>query len=190
MAEMTIQEALTRLNVDIDRVRDRLRDTQATLAELELKRQGAEALLGYMGVVSESRVAAPSKSTLDTSPASVVEAAMKDALGAQSVDQVVDALHRGGHDLAREQVRNALHYLSRKGVIENAGRRGWWRLTDTSAPVVAGAEVSDRSNQEGRSWEDGDTSGAVAPGDLGTHQAGRPAYRGHRDGAPIEGVTV
>lgn len=189
MAEMTVREAVAALDADIDRAETRLARAETTLADLRLKRQGAEALLSYMNADIVPARVTPSEG--DATATDAVYDVMRSASEPElSIDFIVNALLEAGHSYTRDQARDGIYYLRRKRMVEHAGRRGWWRLTDTSAPVLAGAEVSDRSDQEDRSWEDGDTSGAVAPGDLGAHQAWTPAHRGHRDGASIEEVPA
>jgi len=190
--ETNFAEALTRLDADIARAEVRAREAEVALAELRLKRQGADAFLEYLHTSPRARTIPAPQPPPETGHASLVEQLMRGRTGEQSVDDVLQGLQDNGHEVTRHQVRNALHYLARKKVTENAGRRGWWRLRDSEAPVSAGASDGDRSHQGDRSWEEGGNGeGTVPPGAHDAHSAVEAEHRLHPDGASMKmEVTV
>ncbi len=147
LTQRTIQEALVRLDAEIAAA-------EAKLQDLRVKRQGADAFLEYaegvFGVTTDPRtnVATARRTGVNTGNTALIEAAVRaTGPGTVSVEDVVQDEGVIAAGLDRMQVRNGLHYLSRKGLLESAGRRGLWRLahdpdlTETSA----GAELSVRS---------------------------------------------
>jgi hypothetical protein len=156
-------DALARLDAEIAAA-------EAHLAELRHKRTGAEAFLDYMKQSATTTVGMAGRvakiapvGTLDlvapvtrsgSGPTEVVWALFRPGV-VITLDEVFNEVHRRGYELTREQTRNALHYLVRKGEIEKAGtRRGFWQLRqrDTEGPSLAGEEpsaVSELSSPEG-----------------------------------------
>lgn len=151
--------ALARLDAEI-------REAEARLADLRLKRAGAEAFLEYMASTGtavrvagapkdESAPAAPRVSVSDgdhdgarVAPSDAVMEVFKRFPGeVLDIDQIFFEVLRSGAGLDRTQVRNGIHYAARKGWIDKAGRRGMWRLPseNASAPVAPGAEVTEES---------------------------------------------
>jgi len=137
-------EALNRLDVEIVAAEERL-------ADLRLKRKGAEAFLSYMQpsgpAVAHRKTDAPQlaarRSTLPTSGvvgvtdfvASIAQANPEVIV---TIDFVLDQTRAQGREFTREQVKNALHYLARKGVLVKSSDRGSWQLpTDTETPAAA-----------------------------------------------------
>lgn len=147
-----LNEALARLDAEI-------RTTEVRLADLRLKRAGAEAFLEYMG----SQTNPPGGSVFmpafpardgegsDGPTASPSDAAMevfrRHPGEVLRIDDVAEAVRASGVGLDRQQVRNGIHYATRKGWIEKAGRRGMWilRPENASAPAGTGAEVTEES---------------------------------------------
>lgn len=142
---------------------------EAHLAELRHKRTGAEAFLDYMNAGRQQKTAdvtvpatagavvfagTVARSVAEPGPTEVVLAAFRPGV-VTSLDDVFNEVHRRGYELTREQTRNALHYLVRKGEIEKVGnRRGFWQLRqrDTEGPSLAGEEpsaLSELSSPEG-----------------------------------------
>jgi hypothetical protein len=54
------------------------------------------------------------------------------------VDDVFKVLQDKGSDSNRDQVRNAINYVVRRGTVHRATRRGTYTLTDTSTPEAPG----------------------------------------------------
>lgn len=156
-------DALARLDAEIAA-------TEAHLAELRHKRTGAEAFLDYMhsgrrqqppATAAVPATVMPTGSLAHTTPMRRVQPASaghKDVVlpifqpgVVVTLDDACAEAERGGFKLAREQIRNALHYLVRTQRIEAVGRAAW-RLRDTEGPSRAGEEpsaLSDLSPDEG-----------------------------------------
>ncbi len=145
LTQRTIQEALARLDAEIAAA-------EAKLQDLRVKRQGADAFLEYAvgvfgGVPTDLRTKAPAarRTGVNTGNTALIEAAVR-ATGTStvSVEDVVQDEGVIAAGLDRMQVRNGLHYLSRKGLLDSAGRRGLWRLANDPdlTETSAGAELS------------------------------------------------
>jgi hypothetical protein len=146
-------DALARLDAEIAA-------TEAKLADLRLKRTGAEAFLVYMNLpdrparpASATQQAAEEPARPRRSPSSSGQA---DAILSLfqpdiliTVDDALAEVRRQGYELTREQTRNALQYLVRTGRIESV-KRGVWRLRNSEGPAGAGPSVSNTpTDQEG-----------------------------------------
>jgi hypothetical protein len=146
--ESSFNEALARLDADIAKAEQRL-------ADLRLKRKGAEAFLVYMDTAkpSASRRAAPAKPrrTVNQGPADVVLSQMVPRK-VYTVDSTMAIAAEAGHNLSREQTRNALHYLVRKKEIRSPSR-GHWVLSDSGTPVAAGVPVGNHTEEGGGTRE-------------------------------------
>lgn len=191
--------ALARLDAEIT-------ETEARLQDLRLRRRGAQAFLEYMEDDSPIKQASSIRpSTATSGPETPDTLASTSGGSAEAVMEVfrrtpdvvlgIDDVHKevtkDGHSFTRIQIRNSLHYATRKGWISKSGRRGSWVLTNASAPVAPGAEdseklTSDFSMQEGGS-EDGSESlrgrvdSAVGPQDLHDHVGHRTSIDGGSD---------
>ena len=169
-------DALTRLYAEIA-------EAEKRLADLQLKRKGAELFLDYMGGTSAEHFAAPAVVAATTSRTTsqapsgtwqIVESVIDKTGTEQAVDAIWDALKAAGHsDLDRVQVRNSLHYLSRKGLIRAGSVRGRWRWIvpeNSEAPVSAGASEGEESSSDSSRKEGGTASGAEPPTDRDSDQ--------------------
>lgn len=143
-------EALARLDTEIA-------DTEAKLDDLRLKRTGAEAFLAYMTPVAATVARQHVEKTPSTAaggPADVVWRTIP--INMQfGVDDVLHYVADAGVNLTREQVRNAIHYLVRKGALTKVGRGTWRR--DTEAPAVTGASDQSDTTLGGESGETTET---------------------------------
>jgi|JI9StandDraft_1071089.scaffolds.fasta_scaffold76425_2 hypothetical protein len=153
----------TDFNAALARLDDEIRDAETRLADLRLKRAGADAFLEYMGSALGSKTSAVPEPapTTPTVPASdgdhrVAQANPSDAvmevfrarpLHVLGIDEVYSAVSDAGAGLERAQVRNGIHYAARKGWIDKAGKRGLWilRPENSSAPGRTGAEVDEET---------------------------------------------
>lgn len=169
-------DALARLNADIA-------ETEKRLADLQLKRRGAELFLDYMDGKTTENVAAPVPTSARASRTisqalsgtwQIVESVIDKTGAEQTVDTIWDAVKTAGHaDLQRLQVRNSLHYLSRKGLIRAGSGRGRWYWVvpeNSEAPVSAGASESEESSNDSSRKEGGTASGAEPPTDRDSNQ--------------------
>jgi hypothetical protein len=146
-------DALARLDAEIAA-------TEAQLADLRLKRTGAEAFLAYMN--QQSR---PAQSASSTSPQQSADQPRRTPAANSgqaeviwslfqpgvliTVDEALGEVRERGHQYTREQTRNALQYLVRTRRIESV-RRGVWRLRDTEGPAATGPSVGNTpTDQEG-----------------------------------------
>ena len=185
-------EALARLDADIEA-------TEAKLAELRYKRTGAEAFLDYMNSGRQQQTAAvPAEAVSTGRAARGTPVPRSQSAGAGPKDLVLSIFQpgvvvtlddacaeadRGGFNLAREQIRNALHYLVRTKRIETVGRAAW-RLRDTEGPSPASEEPSALSELEARGGERSDVESPTED-----HRQSPTGWNGdHRDGASIVGT--
>jgi len=133
-------DALTRLDAEID-------NAERALADLKLKREGANAFLEYSGMSSvasgarsESRCA-PAASGSGDSPTALVWAAVQGtARDSYTLDDLLKDIGDAGGQVTRDQVRNSVHYLVRRKQMTNL-RRGLWATTNAETPADTG--VSD-----------------------------------------------
>lgn len=171
--------ALARLDADIT-------EMEARLQELRLRRRGAQAFLEYMEDLPEASakdtVQASSRTTdevageegrpsISGSPTEAVMGVFRRVPGrVLSIDDVHRETQKDGWDFDRHQVRNAIHYATRKGWVQKSGRRGSWILTNVSAPGATGAEASEESTNDSSREEGGpdESSGLLRD------QSGRP----------------
>lgn len=132
-------DALTRLDADIEAA-------ERHLAELRLKRKGAEAFLAYM---EPDAIPAPRSGVAQVEPDLFHDVVASFGHDTFTVDVILRAVSERGTEMTREQVRNRIHYMVRKGVIASV-RRGAWRFKDSETPVTAGVSVGNTpSIQEG-----------------------------------------
>lgn len=172
----------TQFSLALARLDAEIAETEARLQDLRLRRKGAQAFLEYMEGPDLTSDAEPSASALPSTSAprasgSPVEAVMAVFNRTPDVVLVIDVVHRevtkDGHTFDRQQVRNALHYATRRGWISKAGRRGAWVLRNASAPVAPGAEESEESASDSSIREGGPDHGSE-PLRGRVESAGRP----------------
>jgi hypothetical protein len=132
-----ITEALQRLDANVAEAETRFAEAEANykaalnrLNEARLERRGADKL-AHLLRAAPGGDAAPASDTRrgsSTGLTHAVEQAMRSSAGAVMTTNDVMALPEV-REVApdRQQVRNALHYLNRKHIIEAVGR-GKWRL--------------------------------------------------------------
>jgi len=136
------EAALARLDVDIEAAETRLND-------LRLKRTGALLFLDYFqgetSTVPAAEKVNPRQPRSDgdgTGPTDLVLAAVHRMTDEEfNLDRLIAEIESNGGGLEREQTRNAVHYLMRKGHLRNARRGVYARPTNAEAPVSAGASV-------------------------------------------------
>jgi hypothetical protein len=148
MNDSQFTEALSRLDAEIAEI-------ERKLADLKFKRSGAEAFLLYMASsTTDSPQSAESAAPASPRPpesrfygGGPVVVNQTDIVMAEfnahpddilTVDQIEKLVNMHGHKLDREQVRNAIHYCSRKGLVESGGQRGFWRLKNSENPPHTG----------------------------------------------------
>lgn len=145
LTDRMFRDALARLDAEIA-------ETEAQLKHLRVKRQGADAFLQYAQSERGERGDIPRATGVNTGKTALIESVMRKSGGRPvSVEDVLRDSSVQDAGLDRDQVRNGLHYLSRKRIVEGAGPRGVWRLVgadqaeaspiDTSATVTAVAKV-------------------------------------------------
>ena len=131
----TIAAAIARLDADIA-------DADARLNDLREKRRAADVFLEYVGqrnLAGTTQVVRPvSIGTPTRGAASIVESVVRKSNGQPlSVADVLGSAEVAHAGLDRTQVRNGMHYLSRKGLLMPTGQRGVWRWV---GPQAAGPE--------------------------------------------------
>ncbi len=180
-------EALARLDADID-------SAERVLADLKLKRDGANAFLEYSGMSSAAGSArsvprsAPATSGPSDGPTALVLAAVQGTnRESYTLDSLMNEITAAGGQVTKDQVRNSVHYLVRQKKMTNI-RRGLWATTNAETPAVTGVSDSDRSGND-RSLEEGepDDTGTLRGHDL--HPSDWDADRGHDLRAAMSGGT-
>lgn len=173
MAESSrFDDALSRLDADIA-------ETQRRLDDLQRRREGAQLFLDYMdGPTRDAAIAvhssAPASRTTSQAQSGtwqIVESVIDKSGAEQTVDTIWAAVKTAGHaDLDRVQVRNSLHYLSRKELIRAGSGRGRWRWIvpeNTEAPAQTGASEEEGPKEDpsiaGRSSDDTELHGNHDP---------------------------
>ncbi len=141
------RDALARLDAEID-------SAERVVVALKLKREGANVFLEYSGlspvatgVRTESRSAPVAPVSGDSPTAlvwSTVQAVDRDSY---TLDQITDEVLAAGGQISKDQVRNSVHYLVRRGQMRNL-RRGLWAITNAEAPVSPGASDGNTPTSE------------------------------------------
>lgn len=184
LTDRMFRDALAHLDTEIA-------ETEAKLKHLRVKRQGADAFLQYAQSERGERSNTPRATGLNTGKTALIESVMRKSGGRPvRVEDVLQDPSVQDAGLDREQVRNGLHYLSRKLIVEGAGRRGVWRLAgtnqgesspiDTSTPDASGVEASETTAAKG-----GDSNGQ--PENHGDSPSRRD--RDDRSGTAVKAVS-
>jgi len=180
--------ALSRLDQEIEVARQQL-------ADLQLKRTGAEVFLSYMqtATASSSPAVVPTATADAAVSVPVFTAGNRPLSPTEAVTAAIDALNRGhftvddiysvieamGVAVDRMQTRNAMHYLVRKHELENVRRGVYARPTDTKTPAPTGVLGSDQSNSDWSSKEGGIRSDTEPLRDHDLHPGSRDGDRAH-----------
>lgn len=185
LTDRMFRDALARLDAEIA-------DTEAKLKHLRVKRQGADAFLQYAQSERGERGDIPRATGVNTGKTALIESVMRKTGGRPvSVEDVLQDSSVQDAGLDRDQVRNGLHYLSRKRIVEGAGPRGVWRLVraeqvelspiDTSTPdATSRVEATETTTATG-----GDSNGQ--PENHGDSPSRRD--RDDRSGTAVEAVS-
>jgi len=189
------EAALARLDADIEAAEARLND-------LQIKRTGALAFLDYLrgseSVTPATRTAggeARSTSRATTSPSAVgptglVLAAVHRISDKEfNLDRLHSEIEEHGGVVEREQTRNSVHYLVRKGELRNARRGVYARPTDTETPATTGVSGSGQPTSDWPREEGGIRHDTEPLRDHDLHPANRDADRTHDLRAPMREVT-
>jgi hypothetical protein len=180
VTNVDLDEALRRLNADIasaesalGTAQKRVIDAEQRLNDLLSKRKGAQVFLDYATQV-DAEVPRTHR-TASTGQGAIIEQIMRSNPGRLlSNTEVQAAAAEAGHDFDGEQVRNALSYMHRKGILAKGESRGTWVL-----PV---AEQSEPTNDFGpasaagpkEASDDADPNhGSVITGTFGASQPAR-----------------
>lgn len=174
MTESRFDDALSRLDAEIA-------ERKMQIADLQRRREGAQLFLDYMdGPTRDASIAGHSSASTSQTTAQaqsgtwqIVESVIDRSGVEQTVDTIWDAVKTAGHaDLDRVQVRNALHYLSRKELIRAGSGRGRWRWIvpeNTKAPASTGALEGEGPEEDpsiaGRSSDETELRGDRDPQD-------------------------
>jgi hypothetical protein len=149
----TLEAALARMDADIAAKRgivverlSALEAAQADLADMELKRVGAEALITYLDLDSTSHAAParPAGASGGFSPSTLVRTLVEKSGRSKFTNEDVNQLaEAAGYHMTRTQVSNALTYLSRPSVnyVQKTGGRGNWELVQSPAKADGPAEA-------------------------------------------------
>lgn len=138
----------------VEAARQRVAEAEAKLDDLRVTRRGADAFRAY--ATTGTRRRPPTQPAASRHAPSGQTAIMQEVVQA-NLNRVITnseaqqlAAERG-HTLDAEQVRNALSYLHRKGVLRKGAKRGTWIAhTDTEAPADTGASDGNTpSDREG-----------------------------------------
>jgi DNA-binding transcriptional ArsR family regulator len=143
MTDDRFTAALSLLDAEIAVAEGTLADAESALADLKLKRQGAEAFLVYLdnvptspepvGTMAPSGQAYRGEHVPGASPSSVVERIVKaNSLTDFNTVTLQRLIAEDGIELTKDQITNGLSYLSRKGIVEKRAKRGDWRYTGGS----------------------------------------------------------
>jgi len=184
------EAALARLDVDIEAAETRLND-------LRLKRTGALVFLDYfqgetsaVPVAEKVNLRQPRSDGDGAGPTDLVLAAVRRMTDEEfNLDRLVAEIESNGGGLEREQTRNAVHYLVRKGDLRNARRGVYARPTDTGTPAATGVPVSGQSISDWPSEEGGIRHDTEPLRDHDQHPGSRDAGRTHDLRAPMREVT-
>jgi len=151
--------ALARLDAEI-------RDAEGRLADLRLKRTGAQFFLEYLNLpLNSSKEEVPRSTTAagtpqvsgddSTSPKDAVVAAMNNIESREfRIDDLYALIVESGAEVNRAQTQNSIHYMVRRKELVKVRRGVYTRPTNTEAPAVTGASVSDQSTDDW-SWKEG-----------------------------------
>lgn len=150
----TLEAALARMDADIAAKRSTVAEREvaleaarADLADLELKRRGAEALISYLDLdaTPDRGLSTTGRASSTFSPSALIERLIKESGRSRFTNEDVNQMaEAAGHNLTRTQVSNALTYLSRPSVrfVQKSGGRGNWELvqppTNADGPAEAG----------------------------------------------------
>lgn len=181
---LDFKAALARLDADIEAA-------EARLSDLQLKRTGAVAFLDYLrfgesadldSKTASSEATSQSPATASASsvgPTELVLAAVR-RIGDRefNIDQLHAEIEDHGGIVEREQARNSVHYLVRKGDLRNARRGVYVRPTNTETPASPGASVADQPT-EGWSRKEGVPDGTGTLRDHDLHPDVRDDDRAH-----------
>jgi hypothetical protein len=140
----------TRARLDAD-----IAAAEQRLADLLIKRKGLDALEDYIDTADSPKRIPP------RTPLTVLDGEGRSALGATdfvfsvftpgtscTIDSMMTATAKAGRPMNRQQVRNALHYLRRKEMIQSPARGVWTR--DAEVPAGTGTSVDNPTQmQEG-----------------------------------------
>lgn len=162
----TLEAALARMDADVAAKRTTVAEREvaleaarADLADMELKRRGAEALIAYLDLTPSSNGATPQPARIGGgfSPSTLIKTLIeKSGLSTFTNEDVNQMAESDGYHMTRTQVSNALTYLARPavGFIRKSGGRGNWELvqppTNADGPAEAGPsdEISPRLDPE------------------------------------------
>lgn len=149
---MDLDEMITKAAAELVEAEAQFRAAQERMKELETIRDGLTLAKKHYGSVQASGPAVRTEADTGSLPGADYERSQTDLVhdalgtfnGTVQVQDIREALAALGHDLSRDQVRNALGYLLRKGRVVRPVA-GQWRLPDPltdATPAVPAAGVS------------------------------------------------
>ncbi len=180
-----IQQALALLDANVAKAEARyaqaetnLRVAATELNEARAVRRGADMLAALMRGHSDGMRETPREQPsiqphadevggvprgINTGLTHVVERVMRNSGGIEmTVDDVMAVPEVSAIATSRQQVRNGLHYLGRKKIIEKAGARGTWRFpTNDFGPALEAGPI--KASENGTSTQEVVLIGAFGP---------------------------